>query len=622
MAHFHRRLCLWLAFLFSFGLVANRAHAIAATGGALYYNNQTKSYFCVIESRVNAGVTQYRMMCKWGTTTVSSGSPTYGGYAIVHFLKADGSNSSPTWNGISGMPNGDQASLNSPGAGTAYTGWGAPGPDAAKIRITVQLTSGGLSSTIGSNKMTYFALSDVSGGLRSIGLSYTNNTNQEQHVGVENSAYPGLMLEGYIGVVPPGGTYSVNFGVEPGDTSTYRLVSIDHKAAFAAGGGSVNTFYAVDANGNKSGSLNYDFSGFTTPLTSSKGYVDGVATDYATTPTGAPGAVNSGATPSGIPGPVLQPVTSGQTATGVIGISSSPAGGLTVADYNAGINGINSQLNQIKGMIGSGSGGGGSSNVTVDFSGVNSRLDTANGHLSGISTKLDTANTSLEKLGTQADTVAALQDGTPSISDMSDEGMDKGAEAKARVPGGGMNTQPSQISVAGGAPSFVITFPAVMGGGAVNLNPFGSDRFGGVVDWFRTATSWAVIVTFGVWASLRVSEWVRGASQIRQAKGNAVVAGTGAQATALLAAGVITVFVSTFFVAIFGWLYGDFALSSILAILPHNPLTGLASGAVWMLDRCFPIATMVAALVARVGWNFYASSVFAFAMTAIRFVVP
>jgi hypothetical protein len=161
-----------------------------------------------------------------------------------------------------------------------------------------------------------------------------------------------------------------------------------------------------------------------------------------------------------------------------------------------------------------------------------------------------------------------------------------------------------------------------MGGASIDLDPFRSDRFGGIIDWFRTATVWAVIATFGAWASMRVAEWVRGAASIQQAKGNAILGGTGGQATALVAAGAITVFVSVFLVSLVAWLGGQFALPVIISTLSDVPWGGIPSGALWMLDRCFPVATIVAALVARVLWQFYAASIFAVAMTVVRFIVP
>jgi len=112
------------------------------------------------------------------------------------------------------------------------------------------------------------------------------------------------------------------------------------------------------------------------------------------------------------------------------------------------------------------------------------------------------------------------------------------------------------------------------------------------------------------------------ASAINQAKGNPIIGGTGAQATALIAAGAITVAVSVFVVALLAFLAGDFAISNLLGTVGVNPTSGLAGGVAWMLDRCFPVGLMIAAVGARVAWNFYASSIFSVCTAAIRFIVP
>lgn len=232
------------------------------------------------------------------------------------------------------------------------------------------------------------------------------------------------------------------------------------------------------------------------------------------------------------------------------------------------------------------------------------------------------ANSTLREMRDSSGGMGKLEevaDANPTLATMQGEGATAGQAAGDSIP---TVAQPGLVSVSGAAPSFIITFPAVMGGGVVDLNPFRSDRFGGVISWFRAATAWAVIVSFGLWASMQVKDWVKGVSVIRQATGNAVLGGTGGQATALVAAGIITVAVSVFLVALIGWLGGDFAIPAILSRLFQNPTSGLLSTSLWILDQCFPIATMIAALVARVSWNFYASSIFAVAMTVIRFVVP
>jgi hypothetical protein len=161
-----------------------------------------------------------------------------------------------------------------------------------------------------------------------------------------------------------------------------------------------------------------------------------------------------------------------------------------------------------------------------------------------------------------------------------------------------------------------------MGGGTVDLNPFTSSRFGGIVDWFRAAVEWSTLALFALWASVQVKEWVKATSVVKQAQGNAVLFGSGAQATAVTAAGVITVLIVVFLVALLGWLGGQFAIPALIGVLDDSPFGGLLSGAAWMVNRCFPVGIIIAAFVTKAAWNFFAASIFAVCSTAVRFIVP
>ena len=78
-------------------------------------------------------------------------------------------------------------------------------------------------------------------------------------------------------------------------------------------------------------------------------------------------------------------------------------------------------------------------------------------------------------------------------------------------------------------------------GKTFDMNPFRSDRFGGVASWLRQLAVWLLVAGFAVYAVHEASGTVRDIAQSRQARGNTVVAGTGAQATALVAASAITI---------------------------------------------------------------------------------
>jgi hypothetical protein len=205
-----------------------------------------------------------------------------------------------------------------------------------------------------------------------------------------------------------------------------------------------------------------------------------------------------------------------------------------------------------------------------------------------------------------------------SVTASTASGASAGASLASKIP---TTSGLSSVSItSASAPDFTVSLPSAFGGGTFDLNPFRSDRCGPVVDWLRGAFYWLTVVGFGYWASTRVSEWTRAASTLQQSKGN-TVAGTGGQISAAIAAALVVVVISTFLVALVGYLAGDFSLASIIGKLGVNPTTGLGS-ALYMLDRCFPVAAILTALVARISWNLYASSIFASAIGVIRFINP
>jgi len=107
-----------------------------------------------------------------------------------------------------------------------------------------------------------------------------------------------------------------------------------------------------------------------------------------------------------------------------------------------------------------------------------------------------------------------------------------------------------------------------------------------------------------------------------QAKGNTILAGTGGQATALVAAGLLSVIVVASITALFAWGFDSLSMSGMRTLSATNPMGGMAAGAYWMLNTVFPVATLLSCLLARASFNLYASTIFAGCAAAARFVVP
>jgi hypothetical protein len=167
-----------------------------------------------------------------------------------------------------------------------------------------------------------------------------------------------------------------------------------------------------------------------------------------------------------------------------------------------------------------------------------------------------------------------------------------------------------------------VTFPAAFGGGTFNFNPFTSDRLLGVSHWFRFAVQWLVLVTLGAALWKDMGEWVRGLSTMRQAQGNTIAAGTGAQATALVAAGLITAAVVVCTAGLMAWSFGDVSFAAIRSMAVSSPLLGMPAAALGMLSEILPVATIVSCAIARYSFRFFGASLFATCSAIVRFIVP
>lgn len=215
---------------------------------------------------------------------------------------------------------------------------------------------------------------------------------------------------------------------------------------------------------------------------------------------------------------------------------------------------------------------------------------------------------------------AALK-ANPAAGAASAAGSSAGSQAASLYSSSSVSSPPS-LSGPTGVPSLTVTFPASFGGKTFDFNPFTNDRFATICAWFRTATAWLAVVMLGVWVWTQVGEWTRSLAQVRQAQGNAVVGGTGAQATALIAAGAITVAVVACVTALLSWSFGEVGIAVIRSMTTTNPLATIPAGAYWMLDQVLPVSTLITCMLARVTFNMYAAPLFATCSAVVRFIVP
>jgi len=207
-------------------------------------------------------------------------------------------------------------------------------------------------------------------------------------------------------------------------------------------------------------------------------------------------------------------------------------------------------------------------------------------------------------------------------ADSTRAGLGTSAKASAQAAFGTAPVTSGYSLASGTIPTLTVTLPVTFGGAVFDFNPFTEARLGAVASWFRQACHWLAVVTFGVWIWMQIGTWTRGINQARQAQGNAIAGGTGAQATALTAAGLLTAAILGGLVLLVAFSFDSLNLASVMVQLGTNPLTGMLAGSYWMLDQLLPIGTLITCLLARVAFSFSASSIYVGVATLARFFVP
>ena len=198
----------------------------------------------------------------------------------------------------------------------------------------------------------------------------------------------------------------------------------------------------------------------------------------------------------------------------------------------------------------------------------------------------------------------------------SSAGQDAASNEESLIPVVGS----SNVVVNGVAPSFVINFPALMGGASIDLNPFRSDRLGGVAAGIRVFVTWLTFLTLAYFFATIIHDSLRDFNQAPQTQGNEVM-GSGGQITALACAALLTAAVTIALVKVVSTITGDFAISSVYAQSQANPFAAMGGGVIWMLDQLFPLSIMVGCAVARLTLKTLSTAAYAVCAAVIRFIV-
>lgn len=441
--------------------------------------------------------------------------------------------------------------------------------------------------------------------------------------------------------ITAGGTHTFTILINSQDPFFYSPDQIDLTKLLGTGSGNNVMFGATPVIGSVTPITYFNGAGITA--------VPAVVADTTSTDGGVTGGTSVGGTSAGgalaggsVGGPLT--VTAGTVSSSGGGTNGGGGGGASdaglvnnAAAINTGIaaaaTAINSQAataanNISKGLAAVGAQvafaveANGTGSVVTAVNSFGSQAHTDSGALGG---KLDTLhNDNVTTQGqlpssasvTAADTAFA---GTPSTGSMTTAGGTEGTTESGLVPSASLpGATPSEADATS---IMAITMPAAFGGATIHFDPV-TIGISGVLAGFRTALLWLVWVLYGqrVWAIL--APYVRGVGTARQAQGNAVAGGTGAQGTALVAAGLISAAV----------IVGVTALMALLADIGFGSVTGILSAAlpwasmpthvVWLLDQVFPIAAVTLAALGLLVVHASAAKLYLVMVAAVRYIVP
>jgi len=181
--------------------------------------------------------------------------------------------------------------------------------------------------------------------------------------------------------------------------------------------------------------------------------------------------------------------------------------------------------------------------------------------------------------------------------------------------------------VAGNGSLWHINFKGLTRDGTkvISLDPADYPIITAFAAWIKAFLAWTVFVGFEWWLWGQFKEIMREIQTgARPAKGNAVIGGTGAQATSLVVATAITAVVVT--VPTLFWAAADAGVTNILGIVTVNPATDGSGGdnvgrALYFLGVCFPLGTCLSTFTTMATIRKYGLLLVTGVHTVVRFFV-
>jgi len=261
--------------------------------------------------------------------------------------------------------------------------------------------------------------------------------------------------------------------------------------------------------------------------------------------------------------------------------------------------------------------------------GISTRVDVSNEYLRQIRDNTEYAADRLETIDENTQVIAddvkrkeaaeqAIKDATPTSAQMTESGVAAGA-AVTDAMGTLTYTIPEPST---SEPNWTMTIM----GNTMNYNPFSIAEFNEAASWMRRVAAWVLAYLFFQWALREVSTGFRSLDMMPQTRGNTVFAGTGGQATAAIAAALITALVVSTAVVLYAMLrdssFGTMTMVTIFGDSPFSGETGIVAEAIWVMEKIFPISTALAVMAGYLTFSFQVSVAVAVAMAIKRWIFP
>jgi len=222
----------------------------------------------------------------------------------------------------------------------------------------------------------------------------------------------------------------------------------------------------------------------------------------------------------------------------------------------------------------------------------------------------------------KAEAEEAITQGTPTTMTLTEKGVDDGTIIMQSMGDWG-DTAPARVQPSENSSAFRWD---VMGY-VFEFNPFDIPLFNSYSFWVKSFISWILFYYYFRWCLDQIKSARRHVENAPQTRGNTVIAGMGGQATAAVAASIISAAIVSCTLVMYG-MWRDQAFEGFNAInvfSDNSPIyvdSGAPAAGMWVLSKFFPLATIVALMWNYITFSFQVEVVVAVTAAYKRFINP